>query len=1297
MTTTQAQRQRKALEPDFFQLSELSFEQILVWARELAREIPYRDENNHLNGNWAQMFEQDELVICASILSIDIEDYKLRFRQIEPMGESITLHYLLNIFIEMNHWYHYLSSRSVHAYPLKLTLLNTFQQQLTEPLAHLRQKIPEKQQLFAEFDPLWQQRPHVNTAPPRNMVRHCFSRLMATISQLQQYCRQFQQSDKNSGEHAPQLALYMSFITLFIRAREQSGQLLQRHLEFYYRDVLGQQRIEPPLDHAYLKLALANRSATPLHLEAKARFSPGYDPKFQRLDYRSQEAISVSSAEVTNVKTLTFLHDPLIAPEHELGISAAAVGQSVSLDPKSTLGQFSAQQRFKLFGHEASDNLPFGVAIADPILRMEQGQRQLCIEIYFRELLGSSIAQQLFRFEGELSLAARRDELKALFTQLYRGHCQGWFTPDNASQTVAQALCQISDKQIEALTAQTRSEQFYTLYRYFFLALLQITEEPETFYQLFGQLISRHTLSPKGWLTTTDQRLIKRKARKLLPQAARDTITELIEQPREVVFYRLYEDIFTLSLTTSEGWQRVPHPHILPLETTSSQRYGLRLSIQLSAGFPAIVATDPTLHEPHWQTSNPTLQINLKPQSNCFPYAIFQFFEWHAVQLKAQVSGLTHLELFNNEGQTDPSQPFMPFGIQPSCESYLVIASEELARKQLCAIELELSWAELPHGSDGFRQHYERYDFPYRNDSFQATFNVLNEGQWRAISASSYPLFTPDKGSLNQEQQIFATLQQPFKPLTSLWPQQPYSQQSSVRNGLFRLNLCAPEYAFGHHQYPSLLTKTLVANSKTKKPQPLPNEPYTPMLNRLAINYQAQTLIELDSMSKASSAQVFHLHPFGSEPIYPRTDHRLIAHRLFAHYADESYLFIGIDALELSGTINLFFLLDGSSRIFSPNTASSYHWRYLHHDHWHTLSPHQIIADTTQGFINSGIITLELPLGANRQHQIMPDGQYWLSVSIQKSVGLYPSCQHIATHVVEVQGTLDPLLGAVGDWQALPKPANLATINQLTSLSTGTAEESHQHWIQRISEQLRHKGQAITPWDYEHLILEHFPQVDSASCFSSQLYDHSAPAPGRLLIIVAPKIEHCRHSPCQRGEFSSALLLKIRDYLLTKSGNDCQIEVRNPGYETLQVRVQITFESEYHQAAEVRRLEQQINQYLCPWHNDSANMGLGWRLSLAKLAAFIAHLPGVAEVGGLSVLKITQQHQIDYHLQDSAASCESIQAEYPWYMLLPAEHHSIQVTAEAQLSKPQPIGLGELVIGEQFIINSAQTTSAQKG
>ncbi|MEI8598242.1 hypothetical protein P4S64_13600 [Vibrio sp. M60_M31a] len=679
----------------------------------------------------------------------------------------------------------------------------------------------------------------------------------------------------------------------------------------------------------------------------------------------------------------------------------------------------------------------------------------------------------------------------------------------------------------------------------------------------------------------------------------------------------------------------------------------------------------PAIHNSKWNFTAPALKLCLKVQSNCFPYTIFRDFEFAQLLMECRVKGATQVQLFNQDGQADPSRPFLPLGAQPKDGSYLVVASKEFAIKHLKQLTYHLDWSGLPQGSDGFRDHYNEYPFPYRNHSFKVVTEVLNNGRWDTTDDGPQSLFSPQDGVLDRENILtFGNISNSYTPTTQTWPQTPYSPQSNIRNGLFKITLVTPMDAFGHDQYGLLLSKTLTANAKSKKQQSLPKAPYTPMLNRLSINYVAKHKVELGDMTTKTQCRMIHLHPFGEVEIYPRNEkHKFAYPRILAHYKEDSHLFIGLTASELSGYLNLYFLLGDKAKMLTPYPSTEYQWYYLVGEQWVELPAKHIIHDTTHRFLTSGIITLDIPDAINTEHNIMPSDLYWLRVSTNQGIDQYPKCYQIATHVIQAEGgrNAEPQTPPFASWQCLNKPANLGAITQLTPIQQLKPDENFEHWVTRTSEHLRHKGKAITPWDYERLVLEQFPDIDAVNCFAAKQFDSNCTSQG----MFCSRLFRCTTAAITTLVSSVTLTQpRLSQYVITSvrlPAPTLKLMSATSGYETLQVRRSVTFTEGTHHGLALRQLEYAIMQTLCPWNSEGMNMGLGWQLSLSKLAAFIGKQKQVTSVSGLSVLKISHHSTSKYHLQDSARTEEPIGAELPWYLLVPS--HSISSPLRPSISK----------------------------
>ncbi|MCL6404621.1 hypothetical protein EXT70_02805 [Dickeya dadantii] len=1357
--TSQRQRLPPALEDGAFLADEMSFETLLVLASDIAAQLSFDggdeaplscDRNGRApSGNWQALFAKSEVTGMAIILSFDAALEQNRFRQAQSRGMDHTLAYLIALYANLDHWYRaFIPVQTDSADHIKLTIQTVLKAQLVRPFQYLvvlAQALDSyRPSLLADprlqtLDPLWgirydngrfiaseqqqllqQQLPGIQLL--EEQLQLCFSAAVNAVSQLQTDGRRRLQQALSHADHAPEVALYLTFLQLFARAQARLNRFTERHLDFYYRQVLRQQPQPLTADAVFLKLTPDSGLTTPLSLERGVVFSGGQDAHLHDILYRSEQSLQVSDAEVKQVHSLLLKRDPLMSPERELDFVTAIHSDSLwpwrSDQPRSRtlltlFGETPALQRYP------SPSAP-GLAIIDPVLYLPEGRRRVSLTVNLDEAARPHLAQQLHLLRDAPYPTVLRNRLTTLLLTLAQTLTP--LLPDDEAPVVIAALVDaLTPRQLQALQRSRDDEAISLLYKYFLLGVLRQTSDPTRGCRVLGHLFSRQTLSRTDWLNDDERRLILDKSRQLLPDDSQPTLAELLNGNRQVNFYRLYSELFTLRLSTESGWQTLDAYRIHPLGADDDGPYGFRLTFTLSPGFGSVIPCDPTLHGDHWHYRAPALQLEMKPETPFFPYSVFRDFVLGPLLLATRVSGVRTFQADTGDGPVDVRKTFYPFGAQPTGQPSLTLASYELAQKPVQDVTLTIDWANLPGGSDGFRQHYQGYPGDYANHRFRAQLAVLREGEWKAVG-KPFALFASEPGSdrLRPDVQIQANLKQDFQPVRPAADAEAFHFDRASRNGLIRLSLYEPEQGFGHYQYGSLLSQTLMHNARRRKLLPLPQPPYTPAIDRLTLGYRASTRIHPGHAGHEPSpdSHLLHLHPFCHEVLYPATDSggdtRPVA--FLPRYDEDGNLFIGLQASSLGGPLNLFFQLDDRAAPTAIRYRQAFQWRYLVDNDWRALPPHQVIADTTHGFITSGIVTLDIPPEINDRHTVMPDRLYWLRVSTRQGIGEYAGCLHVATHVVRAvrqwpdgqppDDEPTPPAAASG-WRALNPPAGLGAISLMMPSAGGAPRESTRQFRQRLSEQLRHKGRALTGWDYERLVLQHFPDIDQARCFPHTRFGVPGHQPGQVLLLVRQRHPACRHQPCEPLHASAALLHQIQTWLQTVASPGAAIAVRSPVYEKVQVRCSVAFQPGHHPGQALRRLNRDISAYLCPWREDSISQGFGASVALRQIEAFIAHLDYVRFVTGFSLITIRQAGlgQSDgqtprWRLTDSAALASHHQTgdpavnspnltgltpRYPWNIILPVEQHDLRLISDFRPRPPEAIGIGDLTIGDSFI------------
>ena len=711
----------------------------------------------------------------------------------------------------------------------------------------------------------------------------------------------------------------------------------------------------------------------------------------------------------------------------------------------------------------------------------------------------------------------------------------------------------------------------------------------------------------------------------------------------------------------------------------------------------------PELHGAGMDTELPLLKCCINPQSNFYPYSLFSELFVKAIDIEVCAKGVNNVQLYNNHGQLDPSKPFSPFGPLPGNNAYLIFGNYELAKKRLVDLTLNLEWGELPNCRGGFSHHYAGYEIQYRNSSFKASFEALVDGHWlpKELETEQHEnLFdSHGEGELVAEKSLQVDAQDYAKPISAGIREDDYQYNLASRGGFFKLSLREPQGAFGHAEYPTLLSKTLTENVKLKLPKPTPNAPYTPVLNRVSLDYRART--RLDSSLRHNHGdsrheeKLFHHHPFGISTAYPNS--RDQAPKLFPLYEHQSNLYVGLSGKEVRGSVTLFFNLCEDHGQETVAEASRFSWFYLGHDGWKYLTPKRVIRDTTNGFLSSGIVTLNLPNDIDSKNRQMPQGLYWLRLSSEKGVKGICSCFSICSNVVPVTREMQKNVkqqeaaGNKAKWQPMVSVPGIGNVSQIGQLFGGRAQENEQDFKTRVSEQLRHKNRASTPWDYERLVLDNFSGVAKVKCFSNMRSDRTTPAPGHVLVVVVPEVDDETIASSSRAMVSSVELSRIREFLLSRSSGFVKLEVRNPVYEQIQIRCTVKFSTTMGDVAWGNRLDHDVSDYLSPWRQMGYKPRFGWTIRQKDIESYIRELEYIEYVTNFSMLHITKDAEGEFFLDDTAREKRGsemiITPRYPWSLPIPTDHHAIETTHVLGGIKAEETGVNELEIGSTFIIS----------
>jgi hypothetical protein len=1307
--TAQPDRFPAPLGEGYFAVDEMSLADLISMSAEIASNIRYDPEASSVE-SWADLYVEEPAFVLAELASFPAPAYLSRLHELRSNGDLHALAlYVRSLAARLRYWSGVLSkSADPRILVLSRRTESTVADLAADRLAWIFFVDPGpryeagRSVISSPWAPFSRElrhevRPPDRTEDPDELLRRfdfgffeVGRQLLSTISYLKSASCGMLEEVLSTKTHDPALGLSLAFLRLFATAQQRINEFSRRRLEFYYFDVLGFEPRAGVPDWAHLALSPAP-GTTEVLVPRGTEFSAGRDEREAELVFVSGQDFLVTDARVESLRTLFFDKDRLVSPESELdfvtGIRAAQVDHD----------QFDAgsAEELPLFGSTDPDNASardteadLGFAVASPLLHLSEGKRRIQFHI---EL-------------GNLEFVM------------------------DAGASTAEAL---TDRQIA-------------------IDRLGACESPDDLYAELGRIFTNELMSASPWLSRapedgSDTDAIRATVARVLghdSEGRADVIARLFERDRRGLFYELFRHSLRVSFTGNAGWEAVPQQFIGPRE----DGVGLQVVLELGPEAGPIVPYDPDLHGAEYVTDLPVMTFRVSADALFHPYSVLRALDLKRIEIEIEVSGATDIIAYNKQGPLDPTKSFQPFGPSPSRDSALIVGCYQAAKKKLTRARLEIEWGELPREAGGWRTHYIGYDDHYSDDTFQAEVSVSRDRGWHPTDpdrSTRVPLFTTGgrDDRLQRHQKVNLDVLDFFKPLSPTISKEEF--RATPQDGLFRLSLEPSRADFGHRSYPSLLTRAVQANAKRKRPEPEPRPPYTPIIDRLSFSYTARSVITLGSahggLADRAREKIFHDYPFGAHDLTDASfDQRFslmpggpeAVNAQGERILHDGYLFVGLSGTKPAGKLTLLVQMVRSATQATSTATSGMSWYYLASNRWYVLDPEWVVDDTTNGLQRSGLVTLDVPRAINRDNTVLPSDLYWLAVGARNLESATTRLQSVSAGGIRVvwedRGNVRPSESTVlppGTIQGLVSPVvGLGEVKQVGSSCGGSPAESYDRLITRVSERLRHKNRAITPWDYERLVLEAFPEVFKVKCFpNTDVERYPDVAPGSVLIVAVPRLSQPSPEAWRMQLLGGTELARIEEALRSIAPPSARITVRNPTYELVQVRCQVKLAGRGPAGLHLQQVSQALIDFIAPWNAEGRGGRFGWVIREKDVAAFIHGLPFVDFVTDLSLLHVSEneglsdrfrKHDTAHVFEDTAIERvaedavdatrlsashprdefgrtlpeNEVRSRYPWSLALPSARHFIVVGEHVVTTEAKIRGVGELEIGQNFIL-----------
>lgn len=771
-------------------------------------------------------------------------------------------------------------------------------------------------------------------------------------------------------------------------------------------------------------------------------------------------------------------------------------------------------------------------------------------------------------------------------------------------------------------------------------------------------------------------------------------------------------------VTTAKGWRDLPLSsaswyaagvqaldHWMPDSFKNSDH--MVLGVVAAADFPPIVAYDPAVHGPGWESRLPLIQFTWAMQGKDSIEPILEDMkvrEWHVVV----AVGDRRPRVATDDGEQDASKPFAPFGQQPALRNrWMVDVNEALAK---FPDQMMLSWHWVPTLERDLGLYFKAYFDQVAGgvpsdwrDAFTARLTFQHQLA-ETLSLEDTELFGPgdDIRRLLKFERI--PTEEALKLPEKAAAERPDGVGPIQEGHYLQLSLGGPIFAFGHQNYTPLTTKAhleqhhaqVVALQKPNGTAPsldlskFPNPPLTPMIADVRLSYRAGA--GTTTLANNGSVEVFHQGPFG----VARVDLGKESVPLLPQFPGSAYLFLGLEGLVAPSLLSLLIQVQagtGDTEWALPDVT----WRYLAGDAWQDFKGSELVADGSHGLRQSGIVQLSIPVAANAAHGLMPDGLVWLSAEIVGNAAALDRIAGIHLQAIDVAladvGTHSGSVLAAG---SLTKSATyingLKEVRQPYPGHGGAAIPSPQQFQSKVSERLRHKGKSISAWDYERIVLQAFPEVDRVKCIpntrpgnpgaplgSMERLDHEL-SPGHVTIVCIPDTRHLQLSNPLQPRCRRELLATVQDCLQAQVPPFATVHVANPDYVAVSVNCKVAFMPGVDAGLGITWLEEAIAKFLCPWAFDAGTeMTFGGKVHANQILYLIEQQPYVDVVAGLSLSRVGEDKP-----------SEEVECSSSRQVLVAAQIHGIRAVAVEEIEgEGSEIygGISWWRINEDFIVN----------
>ena len=1196
----------------------------LSFIADFASLINFYDGSNQINGNWSPFLLKDPIIILASISKTNVTKKHTLFLHTcthintlyekDPNDKNISslintlFDQLFKLFLKLERWIHFLL-KSDQKFSLKEYIINqvenSYSAQLWALLSLRKQLLLNKiiggseTSDWSDFKPanpeVWEQNKDKKSFWEILQLNHDFlknkipdfiqaikktgDQLFTFVASICYHARITFEKLKDSKSRFPDTVLLRTFINLLMNHTKQLNEISQKHLNFYYGDILKQKIRTALPDSVFASIELRKKDSV-FTLPENTQFNAGLDAQKNPIYFSSGGILNLNPASVLNAKTL-------------YSATSSSNENTIYLQDIPTPSMLKKDESGKIMGWPTfGGNVPpianavqLGFAIASPLLLLREGNRTIQLTLNFNESNAISFLNnakfylstqeswlpitptitQNTKSDTSIILNISLDnKVSAIesFTQNPDGYISEWPLLKIVFNTVPNATIPILnsiqfDISVEELSSLQLFNDFGAL-------------DPKKPFELFGP-----TPAINNNFIIGSNELFSKPLQSFQVNLNWDTLPDSFQS-----YYLEYNKYITTSESNKNNLQPEPSnkPDSFIGKIVNILKSGLKI---ITGAIKKVTSTIVDLLKDIIQLLKDLLGIiepdPTTPFNNvCFTvdFEILNNNSWSTFNMIKEEASTA----------SDGSTTFIPYTSDASCVPEAETASNLL-------------------------------------------FSTNKKEEKCLLTDTSLFGYNAPSTEENNSSAVDPSIQQ--KPLV-------YSNEST--SGFVKMTLTGPNpYGFGSQIYPEIVSSVALQNAMiiSKDPKTNPKNlvpaaklPFSPKLKKITANYKVSQKYDL-SKTGNYPLYCYAYNPFTNYLTYDNSNGLPTLNfnvgdtiqsppsstgvaLVSSFYSYKGFLYIELKELIVSSEMNLYVELGRKEGNILSDTKPDYY--YLGTNGWEILP---VLSDGTYNLSCSGIINFNIPKNCSKSTTVMPTANYWICIATKSDISNYPDITFMQTNGVLLTRSdsnfltdaNEPKITANTITKTKSSIPEIENVIQPFASFGGKAMETEAIKNIRVSNRLKTKDRIANATDYFRMIQEEFSTI----YYSKSVYQDN-----QVKIYVVRKCEDANDYNAFAPKITICLEEKIQQYLSDRVSAFTSVSVANFSFITVIVNATITLFDGYELQGVQKDINEALQLFLSPWiSTTTTQIIIDNPLTNVEVINFIKTRPGVSNVSEL--------------------------------------------------------------------------------